>query len=405
MGFKFLHAADLHLDTPFQGLTRVNPLLGNKLKTASIRVLDKLVSLAIDEKVDFVLIAGDIYDGAKYGLRAEASFTSALRRLSAQGIRVFYVFGNHDPVDSMWNSVTTQALAHQFGQKEVETQEFEVQGTRITVSGTSYATRAVTENLAAKFPRPTGPGFHIALLHATIGGTEWDTNYAPCSIEDLQRSGHNYWALGHIHTRKIVQEHDPTIVYPGNTQGRSFAAAELAPKGVVLVEVDDNLEVRCEFREIDLVRFHEVRLDCTSSQKLTDLIYEAAAQVDAQEWEQEMVVRLVLEGRTHLYADLQREGADEFLKALDDQTRSSKIHWVELRNQLRGPIEMDAIRRQDSLSGVLLRCAEHYVQDPERVGTLLKHPGLGHVEFSTRDVETIIDQAKMRLLHLIQEGK
>src|SRR5690554_2805323 len=201
--FRFLHAADLHLDTPFGGIARVSEALRGRLMDASLAALDGLVDAALAHSVDFVVLAGDLYDGADRGIRAQLRVLGAFEKLSAAKIPVFIVHGNHDPVLEGWSAIRAWPEGvHVFGVDEVEVHRLEIRGQVVTVSGISYGRRDVTENLALRFERPAvsgmDDGFHVAVLHANVGSAADHAAYSPCVLEDLVGRGYDYWALGHI---------------------------------------------------------------------------------------------------------------------------------------------------------------------------------------------------------------
>src|SRR4051812_28785719 len=170
MPFSFLHAADLHLDTPFASVGGFPADVATTLREASLRAWDALVDAAIEREVAFVLLAGDIYDGAERGIRAQRAFLDGVTRLADQGIRTFLVHGNHDPVGQGWTAIDGfPELVHQFASSKAESIELQAGGERVVVHGMSYATSAMAENLSLRFPRATGGGFHIGLLHANVG--------------------------------------------------------------------------------------------------------------------------------------------------------------------------------------------------------------------------------------------
>lgn len=262
--FRFLHAADLHLDTPFAGLGRVAPHVQEALRDASLRAWDALVDLALDEGVAFVVLAGDLYDGADRGLRAQLRVRAGLQRLSDAGIAAFIVHGNHDPLDG-WQAIDADGWPDGVvvcPSGEVTSHEVVRDGVRLaTLHGISYATRETTENLAGRFPVATGGGLHVGVLHATVGTQPDHSPYAPCTIEDLRAAGYDYWALGHVHGHAVLAE-DPVVAYSGSVQGRSPKRTEQGAKGALLVDVvDDRIAGLPRHVALDLVRFVGLDVD------------------------------------------------------------------------------------------------------------------------------------------------
>ncbi len=274
--FRFLHVADLHLDAPFEGVASLPGGWTERLRDASLGVLDEIAALARTEEVAFVLLAGDLYDGPERGLRGALRLRRVLGELARDGIPSFLVLGNHDPVENpglvLPEPVPGVTL---FPGGRPGTATVAREGVPLAlVHGASHGRPRETRNLAARFPRagsagaaggpprtPGGPLLEVGLLHANLAGTEGHDPYAPCSREDLLAAGYGYWALGHVHRRQVVERGEAWIVYPGNTQGRSFKPSERGAKGGMLVEVEDGRVVSAEFRPLDRVRFEEIDVE------------------------------------------------------------------------------------------------------------------------------------------------
>jgi exonuclease SbcD len=182
MKFRFVHAADLHLDTPFQGLTKVNQHIGAALQEASLKAFDQLVQLTIDREASFLLLAGDIYDGAQRGIRAQFRFLKGLKKLSDRNIKTFIVHGNHDPLNG-WSAIREWPThVKVFGSDSVEDCTVEIDGKNVaTIYGISYPERAVKENLSRRYQRKHNDGIHIGLLHCNLDNMNDHSPYAPCS--------------------------------------------------------------------------------------------------------------------------------------------------------------------------------------------------------------------------------
>lgn len=236
--FKFIHAADLHLDSPFRIHHKRSPELGALLSGAALEALTRLCDLAIEQKVDFIVLAGDIYDGIERGIRAQLRLQREMTRLKDHSINAYLVYGNHDPVDiSKSMAITWPENVFHFPTSP-KTYSFHRGGSRVAeITGISYKSREEQRNLAQMFPDVTSSEvFQIAVLHANIGGSSEHANYAPALISDLVVKGYDYWALGHIHKRSILSE-NPLVIYPGNIQGLHLKPSERGMKGAELVEV------------------------------------------------------------------------------------------------------------------------------------------------------------------------
>ena len=310
--FRFIHAADLHLDSPFRGLAETSTALRDRLGSATFQALDRIVTHAIDSESDFVLFAGDLYDSRDRSLRALVEFRRQMERLEERDIGAFVVHGNHDPLNG-WGSEFKMPSNVLTFDGTVAAQPVIRKGREVArVTGISYTKERVTENLARSFQRTLGDVYSIALLHANIGHQSGHADYAPAPMADLVRSGFDYWALGHVHTRAVLSV-SPAIVYPGNPQGRH--ARETGPRGCYQVDVDARGGTRLKFVETDVVRWSRLELSIRDHSRMESLIDGLQDNVRriAAEFDGPTVLRCRLVGNGPLHDDLQREGMDEEL--------------------------------------------------------------------------------------------
>lgn len=249
--FKFIHAADLHLDGPLSSLKLYAPdQVKDYIRLASRQALKNLVQLALAERVDFVVLSGDIYDGQARDYRTGLYFLDQMASLTRNGLKVYAIAGNHDASSRMARQLPRPPGMHVFpaaGPASLALEEHSV-----ALHGQSYPERSVSRNLAVDYPAPRPGCFNIGLLHTSLTGLPGHEPYAPCSLDDLRRHGYDYWALGHSHFPDILNE-QPHIVYAGTTQGRHIL--ETGPHGCYLVEVDENASVRAQFRPLDVIRW------------------------------------------------------------------------------------------------------------------------------------------------------
>lgn len=257
---RLLHAADLHLDSPFRGLSEVSPRAAARLRAATWRMLDNLGRAARRHEVDCLLLAGDTYDSADRSVLAQVRLRDALAGLARDGIETLMVLGNHDPADG-WSLRLDAPGVYTFPAGTPAGRDVIVEGRTVGhVDGISYPTREVRANYAARLRRTDSAPASVALLHANVhGGVEADNDYAPANLSDLTASGHDYWALGHVHTRQELRRTGPAVVYPGNPQGRSIR--EDGERGAYVVEVADGAVGRLEFVPLCDVRFERSRVD------------------------------------------------------------------------------------------------------------------------------------------------
>ncbi|MGH9720169.1 MAG: metallophosphoesterase family protein, partial [Bryobacteraceae bacterium] len=358
--FRFVHAADLHLDTPFVGIGRVAPGVAQRLRDASLEAFDNLIGLAIDREAAFLLLAGDLYDGPERGIRAQLRFLRGVERLGERGITVFVVHGNHDPLDG-WSAIRTPPPNLVIFGSQVEHRTVERDGRRLaTVYGISYPRGDVTGNLSLRFQRQSWDGLHIGLLHCTLGAQPDHAPYSPCSRVDLERAGMDYWALGHVHRRQAL-EGRPWIVYPGNLQSRGARAGERGAKGAVVVTAEPAAIAQVDFVALDCVRHAEVEIDITELNGLDALqkeTIEAVVAEVANQQNRDLLVQVTLCGRGSLHDDLSREGVPAgLLQDLRERLEESQpMIWVDcILDQTLGALDLDAIARRGDFSSELMR--------------------------------------------------
>ena len=355
--FSFLHTGDLHLDTPFAGLTSAAPpAISERLRIATLRAWDRIVSLAIERRVDFVVVAGDIFEAETRTLRGQLAFADGLARLAAEGIPTTVVTGNHDPLSGWEATVEWPALAHRFGGDAVGEHSIKRDGHELArVYGISYGRKVESRDLAAGFCRAPDAPFAVGLLHATIGLTDRHERYAPTTEEVLVASGMDYWALGHIHARRVVRAARPCVVYPGNPQGRD--PGERDPRGVAIVEVDADGVPHPAFVDTDVVRWVVATLDCSTLATMSDLLAairkELAARVKAADG-RSIVVRIDLRGFTPLHDELRMPGVVPDLVAAiraDHSIEADPFAWLEaIRDETRSDQETAYARGADFIA-------------------------------------------------------
>jgi DNA repair protein SbcD/Mre11 len=263
----FIHAADLHLDSPMVGLKHLPPTIFQRLQESTFVAFTKIVDDALRLNVDFVILAGDLFDGEDRSVRAQSRFRKQLDRLAAKKIQVFIVHGNHDHLDGKWAHLELPENVHVFSEK-VEIKKY-VNNEQVGVHlyGFSYPQRHVHERKIDEYLRVEGADFHIGILHGHFEGNSEHGRYAPFSINDLVDKQFDYWALGHIHKRTILAE-EPPIVYPGNIQGRN--RKELGMKGCYHVTLS-NTGCHMDFLRSSDVIWNELTIDASNSSSFSDI--------------------------------------------------------------------------------------------------------------------------------------
>lgn len=305
MDFKFLHAADLHLDSPMKGLARYEGAPVEELREATRKALRNLVRLAVDEKVDFVLLAGDLYDGDWRDFNTGLFLHGRLKELEQAEIPVFAVKGNHDAESRITKSLTLPFNVTMFDSRKPGTAKLEK--LRVAVHGQSFARTKVDEDLSAFYPEPLEGYFNIGLLHTSADGRAGHATYAPCTVAALAARGYQYWALGHVHQREVLHR-DPWIVFPGNIQGRHIR--ETGDKGATIVTVEDHRVVKVEHRTLDVVRWEHLRIDavgCEHPMDIVTLVEEAARELSQSTDQQLLAARVEVNGACSAHEELQRD--------------------------------------------------------------------------------------------------
>lgn len=336
---KFIHCADLHLDSPMRGLARYEGAPVDDMRTATRKALHNLVETALAESVDLVLIAGDIYDGDWKDYSTGLFFAGEIGRLVREGIEVALIRGNHDATSQISRQLRLPAGVVELTTDKPQTQVFET--LNLAVHGQGYTRREITHNLAATYPEPISGCFNIGLLHTALDGRAGHAGYAPCSKAELRNKGYDYWALGHVHCREIVCE-NPWIVFPGNLQGRH--ARETGPKGATLVEVRDDTVCAVTPLTLDAVRWTACEIDVSDAVSGDDVVDMTgdAFRVEAEAADgRPLALRVRVTGATHAHATLMTREAHWQAQIRTEAFNLAAPVWVEKIhfNTRQGPVE------------------------------------------------------------------
>ncbi|EAC4316639.1 metallophosphoesterase family protein [Listeria monocytogenes] len=234
---QFLHMADLHLDSPFIGLSTLPQPLFSAIQESTFQSLERITTVAIKEAVDFVLIAGDIYDSEDQSVRAQARFAKEMKRLEAANIPVFMIHGNHDFIEKHKEKLALPSNVHVFSEQVEVMSHKTATGVSVNIYGFSYNERHIRSSRVGEYKIQGDADFHIALLHGSeVSSSEEHDVYAPFRVQEISKKGFDYWALGHIHKRQLLAE-SPSIYYPGNIQGRN--RKESGEKGASIVTLSE----------------------------------------------------------------------------------------------------------------------------------------------------------------------
>jgi len=366
---KFLHAADIHLDSPLRGLERYEFAPVEQIRGATRSAFENLIQHAIQERVDFLLIAGDLYDGDWPDYNTGLFFARQMGRLREAGIPVFLIRGNHDAESRLTRELRLPENVRVFPTKEAGAHRLEDLG--VAIHGRSFATAAVTENLAASFPQAVPGWLNIGLLHTSATGFEGHENYAPCSLADLESKRYDYWALGHVHVRTELKPGEPWIVFPGNLQGRH--ARETGPKGAALVTVENGRIASVEHRPMDVVRWAQSKIDATGCESVEDVMALAQGALEEESGRaggRLLAVRILLRGACNAHSRIAAK-PEQFLNQLRAVANDLGRIWLE---QARFETSADprgeaSAAREDALGRLLAEARFHW-DDPVELAKL-----------------------------------
>lgn len=368
--FKFIHAADVHLDSPLRGLSRYESAPAESIRNACRKAFVNLVDLAIEEKVAFVLLAGDLYDGDWKDYNTGIFLSQQMGRLGQHNILVFTVAGNHDAANRMTKALVSPTNMSILSSRKVET--IKLHDLSVTIHGRSFWTQHVDENLVAGFAAAQKGMFNIGLLHTSLDGREGHAVYAPCSIDDLCSRGYQYWALGHIHKQEFVLE-DPWIVFPGCVQGRHIR--ETGAKGCVLVTVEDGTVSEVERHPLDVLRWVLCSVDLTDVAEMREVLERTRKAIENERISADgrpIAMRIRFEGATTISDELAAypERFNQQIKALGAEIASDDL-WIErVENAAVGKLDLDSALSDDSAFGKLLKEILATPGNPDEIGGL-----------------------------------
>ena len=316
---RFIHAADIHLDSPLLGLGRYEGAPVAEIRGAARRALENLVQLAIDEAVHFVVIAGDVFDGDWPDVSTGLFFVKQMARLRDRGTKVYVISGNHDAANKITRRLPYPENVHLFRPDSPETERLE--NIHVAIHGQSYAEQSEMRNLATNYPDPVAGYFNIGLLHTSLDGREGHERYAPCQVDELVARGYDYWALGHVHQRESVNgDRRPLVEFPGNIQGRH--ARETGAKGCLLVQVANDNSTTVTFRALDVLRWEQVIVDCSGLDEVEAVVARVTAACDKVADEREgrvVAARIALRGECN---------AHDLILAADERVRNELCAYV-----------------------------------------------------------------------------
>lgn len=329
MPFRFVHTADLHLDSPLRSLALKNPELAELVRGATRTALARIVDLCLAENVDALLMAGDLYDGSQTSMNTALYLAGELRRLETAGVKVFVIRGNHDSQSAIKRELTLPANVHLFSGRAKPVLAKTLESDRqVYIHGVGFDNPHAPDSLLPSFHAPVADAVNIGMLHTSLAGSRGHDPYAPCSVAELAGHGFDYWALGHVHLRQVHWE-KPLIVMPGMPQGRDIN--EAGSKTVTLVTVGDDGSLEHQERAIGQAVFERVTIDLTGVRdwrQMLDKAAETLSSLRSRTVADHLILRFSLTGATPLAWKLRRD-PDFLLAEFSNVAAGLSGCWIE----------------------------------------------------------------------------
>lgn len=398
---KFIHGADIHIDSPMVGLKSLPTRIFKRLQESTFQAFRSLVDAAITNHVDFIVLAGDLFDNENRSVRAQVFLRKEMERLAEKEIEVFLIHGNHDHMSGNWSQIEFPNNVHVFGE-QVEVKTFTTKNnTSVHLYGFSYSERHVFERKINEYDRKNGADFHIGILHGNMEGSTEHGNYAPFQLNDLLEKEFHYWALGHIHKRAILKE-EPAIIYPGNTQGRN--RKETGVKGCYLVELDESGS-KLEFVETSDVVWSEVSIDAGEVSSF-DQFYQLC---------KDTLENIRLEGKGNIASfrisnlAMNIKNPDELLETIqDDEKDEDSFVWLaSIHVEEKLVWKREELKKESDFYGELFDVLEQSEGWDDLLTTLYRNPAARKflTPLLTAEVEEISKEAEAVLIEkLLRNG-
>jgi DNA repair exonuclease SbcCD nuclease subunit len=336
MAFRFVHSADIHLDSPLRSLALRNREVAELVGGASRRAFERIVDLCLEERVDALILAGDLFDGELRSMKTAAFFSRQTQRLAAGSIEVYMVRGNHDSASRLTQLLHLPDNVHVFSSRG---ETFLVEEKNVALHGVSFGRKKERKSLLPKFPAPVEGMINIGVLHTSLSGaglagaSNHDV-YAPCSARELLETGYDYWALGHIHKRSVIEKKGCAIVMPGIPQGRHIN--EDGAKSATLAAIENGAPPRLSEHFLAPASFERISVDLAGAgewKEMLDLVKRAVKRRLKRNKAETMIMRLDLFGATPLNSRLRRnhEYLDEEIAALAQECGSVFCEKISVR--------------------------------------------------------------------------
>ena len=401
---SFIHAADLHLDSPMVGLKFLPETIFTRIKESTFTALRKITATAIERKVDFVILAGDLFDGEDRSLRAQSRLRREMLKLEENGIPVYVVHGNHDHLNGSWIDLKMPANVHVFGSQVEMKTLFTKTGAKVHLYGFSYPTRHVFERKIDQFQKIDGGDFHIGILHGNESSSSEHDNYAPFTVKDLREKEFDYWALGHIHKRTTLSEHPP-IIYPGNIQGRS--RKEAGVKGFYHVSLSQNGVEMSLIESADII-WEEAEIDVSSAGSFFEVFQLCREEMNRYRKDKIGTLLTVYLKNINLEDDQENKSIhDELVELLlEEELEEESFVWiVDLQISESKSTDKEQLAAEAGFYAELFHTLDHYDNFDHALAPLYRHT-LGRkytVPLSRDEQREVLKKAEKLLLNLLNK--
>ena len=315
---KLIHCADIHLDSPMQ--THMTAQQASVRNTEMLQSFVRLTEFAQERAVRAVLIAGDLFDGARVRARTVDALLAAIRRTPE--------------VDEAANAFCDCALPENLKVFEKKWTTYRYDG--IAISGAQLGLDAA---FYETLPHTDG-AVNLVMLHGGIGTACGEDMI---NLKLLKNRGIDYLALGHIHSYQTGPlDETGSYCYPGCLEGRGFD--ECGEKGFVLLTVEDG-SVAHEFVPFSARQLHRVPVDITGLTQNAKIAQRMKEQSRGPSPED--LVEFLLTGESDPTADI----SAPYLQ----QTLQGSFFFVKVKDESHLALDADAYRNDVSLKGEFIR--------------------------------------------------
>lgn len=403
---SFIHAADLHLDSPMIGWKDLPQEIFQRLQESTFTAFHKIIDAAINYQVDFIILAGDLFDGEDRSVRAQSRLRKELERLESHHINAYIIHGNHDHLSGTWANLKMPSNVKVFGKEMEVMTHISKDGTSVHLYGFSYPKRHVVERKVMEYQKEDNADFHIGILHGNLEGHSEHSNYAPFQLTELIEKDFDYWALGHIHKRTILSE-SPPVVYPGNIQGRN--RKENGIKGCYYVQLTE-ARSRLQFVETSDVIWLELEIDGRSLNNFHLLYQGCRESMDSIRQEgMGYLIRLSVRNAnledTQMNLDLQQE----LLEALQEEEKDEESFVWPVSVQIEEEIRWDRseLSKLADFFNELFEVIDEYQDFESSLSTLFNHPTARKFidPLSVEDKVSLLKEAENLLVEQLLSNK